>query len=130
MIFRTFAEGGPMMYLILLLAVVGLVTALIGFAAHDRRAQAVCGGATLVLGILCGIAGALGYWWGMSRMEAALVHVEPSVREQLLAVGTHEASHNWKFGGAAGVLLVICGVIVTARARAAEGRDPALPPQA
>jgi hypothetical protein len=117
-IVRWFHEGGFAMFPILLLAVVGLVGAVVGLAvglASRRRGTMLAFGIGLVaVAVLCAGIGAISFVAAQQKVEAALVAVDPSQRELLRTVGEAEARVPLTFGLGASSLPALAGMILVA----------------
>jgi hypothetical protein len=127
---RAFLEGGPTMWLVLLLGLAGHAAAVATLVAGRarRRTALVLGGTTFALAAGTALIGWLGYVHGVSRMEQALVNVAPDMRNLLEQVGRAEAAQNIRFGLIAAALPAIIGFAFLAiGAVRPDDRDPALP---
>jgi hypothetical protein len=110
---RAFQEGGPTMYLVLGLAVLGHVTAIVAVAmvlSQPTRARKRIGGAVaLALAVATLAAGYFGWRHGLELTDEAVVGASPDMRAALHAQGEEEARHNLTFGLYACVLPLLAG---------------------
>ena len=116
---RMFAEGGWSMYPIVciaLLAHLGGVAAVIVALVRKKRGLALGLGAVglVVVMLLVGV-GLLGYMMGMSATEAALAHVDPSMRDTLQAQGRSEAMNNIWFSLCSAAIPLALAVVLFIR---------------
>ncbi|MCA9488833.1 MAG: hypothetical protein KC621_02900 [Myxococcales bacterium] len=116
---RWFLEGGPAMWLILLVDV-GLLGLLglgaVGAIATRIARVGVWPARFVTLLVLLGVgvpvlAGVAGWWMSMSQVEAALQMAEPSMRGALRDAGEGYARIPLFFGGGSSGLLVVPAVI-------------------
>lgn len=117
-----FQEGGWAMWVVLLadlalVATLGVVVVLALAAGRSRGVALAARGAAafLLVGTLvpAGV-GALGYALGMRNVEAAIVHVDPSMQDELRAAGEAEASNNLWFGGGSTALCLLPSLALVA----------------
>ena len=95
---RMFLEGGPTMYFVLCIAALahlgGLAGLIVALVRKKRSLALGLGSVGIVVVVLLLAVGFLGYMYGMSRTEAALASVDPTVREAILAQGRSESMNN------------------------------------
>jgi hypothetical protein len=115
---RAFQEGGPTMYLVLALGVLGHAAAIVAVAlvlAQPMRARKRIGGAVaLTLGVATLAVGYFGWRHGLEMTEAAMAGVSPDMLERLRAQGEEEARHNLTFGLYTCVLPLLAGAALLA----------------
>jgi hypothetical protein len=114
------AMGGWAMWLVLLLdgvllAVVLLsLVAVVGLRVSGKMPGVSKGIAivTLLICVLPGCAGLLGYWQGTSNVEAAVAFADPQQQAELREYGYMEAGYNLKFGGGSACCLLSLALLV------------------
>jgi len=105
-------EGGWSVYLNLLLGPVGIVVGVVAMlVSRHRGAGLATGGGAVLLGLLAGAVGLVGWLHGRATVDEVLVHVDPTSVEAMRAVGYEEASHALVCGGIAGALPIAAGVL-------------------
>jgi|GEM_PF-4937005 hypothetical protein len=105
-------EGGWSVYLNLLLGPVGIIAGTFAVLVSRHRAAALAaGGGALLLGLLAGAIGLVGWLLGRASVDEALVNADPGSVEAMRAVGYEEAAHALVCGGIAGVLPIAAGVL-------------------
>lgn len=97
--------GSLLQGLAFVLAIVGRVTGKVGGLA---RALAVC---AALVALSPGCMGLIGYEFGISRVEAALLVIDPEQRAVVQAAGEEEASHNLSFGFGGAICMLLPAVI-------------------
>jgi hypothetical protein len=124
---RWFQVGGLAMFPILLLGIVGLAGTIVGLAigvsSRRRGTPLAFGIALLVVAVLCGGIGGLSYAMARQKVDAALVAVDPGMREELRSVGNAEARVAPTFGASAAALPGLGGLVLVALGLA-RGREP------
>ncbi|MFT3711786.1 MAG: hypothetical protein QM817_29460 [Archangium sp.] len=107
-----FREGGPTMYLIVLLLAFGLT---LGVAALliGKKGPVIGLAVVVALIILTGVGGMM---LGRTQTERAIPNVPESMQEELRAKGYAESMRNVQFGGLASLPLVLLAVVGWQRA--------------
>jgi hypothetical protein len=108
--------GGFFMFPLVLLGVVGVLGTigglLFGVLSRSRTAPLAAAGALVFVGLLTAGVGAAAYAHGLSRVSAALAHVDPQYVGRLRAQGELEAKIPLQTGAtAAGLPLLGAGVL-------------------
>lgn len=123
---QAFQEGGATMYGILCMALFAHVLGLaaLGVSLFSKKgkggAPLAIGSGALLFGVVSMLIGVVGYLWGMSRVDDALLYADSSQAELMRAVGRAEAMNNIYFGCCATVFPVVAGlaaIIVGVRKR-------------
>jgi len=112
---RAFQEGGASMYGVLCCGGFSHVIALIGigFMFGKKRGALIGLGATsLLLGVVTLGVGAVGYFYGMRQVDAAVAFADPQMAARLVAQGRSEALNNIWFGMCSCGLPALAGAMV------------------
>ncbi len=116
---QMFREGGPSMFAVLALDVcaavvvpIALIVAIVARVTGKVRSVAlVLGGLAVLTSIVPMCAGVGGYLYGMSRVESAVVHADPEMKQTLLDAGEAEASNNLSFGFGTGCACLLPAIL-------------------
>jgi hypothetical protein len=94
------------------LAIAAIVVAVMS---KTRQRAVTVGGISLALGVGAIALGMAGYFYSMSQVEAALAFAEPSMREELNAMGESEARIGVWVALASSALPLLAGVVAVGR---------------